>query len=74
VGPTTKTLKHIEENVVGMDIHPLAVIVAKTTYLLGLGDLLEKRNKAIRIPVYLADSVQPPDEKLHKKRPKGRVI
>lgn len=68
MGQTAKTLKHIEENVVGMDIHPLAVIVAKTTYLLGLGDLLEKRVKAIRIPVYLADSIRPPEEKLRKKR------
>jgi hypothetical protein len=38
------------------------VIVAKTTYLLGLGDLLEERRKSIRIPVYLADSVKPPDQ------------
>lgn len=68
LGDTAKTLKHIEENVVGMDIHPLAVIIAKTTYLLGLGDLLEKRAKAVRIPVYLADSVRPPEEKLRKKR------
>jgi hypothetical protein len=68
LGHSAKTLKHIEENVVGIDIHPLAVIVAKTIYLLGLGDLLEKRGKAIRIPVYLADSVKPPKEKLRKKR------
>jgi|DewCreStandDraft_5_1066085.scaffolds.fasta_scaffold00555_48 hypothetical protein len=68
LGHSAKTLKHIEENVVGIDIHPLAVIVAKTIYLLGLGDLLEKRGKAIRIPVYLADSVRPPQEKLRKKR------
>jgi len=61
LGDTAKTLRHIEGNVVGMDIHPLAVIVAKTTYLLGLGDLLEKRGKAIGIPVYLADSVKPPE-------------
>jgi hypothetical protein len=61
LGDTAKTLRHIEGNVVGIDIHPLAVIVAKTTYLLGLGDLLEKRGKAIRIPVYLADSIKPPE-------------
>lgn len=61
LGSSAKTLKHIEQNVVGMDIHPLAVIVAKTTYLLGLGDLLEKRAKAIRIPIYLTDSVKPPE-------------
>jgi len=62
LGDSPKTLKHIGECVTGIDIHPLAVIVAKTTYLLGLGDLLEKRGKAIRIPVYLADSIKPPEK------------
>ena len=62
LGDLPKTLKHIGECVTGIDIHPLAVIVAKTTYLLGLGDLLEKRGKAIRIPVYLADSIKPPEK------------
>lgn len=68
LGVTAKTLKHIEQNVVGMDIHPLAVIVAKTTYLLGLGDLVAERRAAFRIPVYLSDSVRPPEERLRKKR------
>ena len=62
LGDSAKTLKHIGECVTGIDIHPLAVIVAKTTYLLGLGDLLEQRGKAIRIPVYLADSIKPPEK------------
>jgi len=68
LGDSAKTLKHIEENVVGIDIHPLAVIVAKTTYLLGLGDLVTEREKAIRIPVYLADSVKPPRERVERRR------
>ena len=62
LGNTSKTLKHIEGNVLVIDIHPLAGIVAKTTYLLALGDLVEKRAKAIRIPVYLADSIKPPEK------------
>lgn len=58
------TLEHIIENVVGIDIHPLAVIIAKTNYLLALGDLLKKRGrKRVQIPVYLADSINPPEEK-----------
>jgi hypothetical protein len=69
LGQSAKTLKHIEHNVVGVDIHPLAVIVAKTTYLLGLGDLLERRVKAIRIPVYLADSIKPPEERMKRRAP-----
>lgn len=68
LGMSAKTLKHIEQNVVGMDIHPLAVIVAKTTYLLGLGDLVVERKAAFRIPVYLSDSVRPPEEKLRKRQ------
>lgn len=59
------TLEHIIENVVGIDIHPLAVIIAKTNYLLALGDLLKKRGaKRVQIPIYLADSINPPEEKI----------
>lgn len=54
-------LLHIQNSVVGIDIHPLAVIIAKTNYLLGLGDLLRKRVKDFHIPVYLADSLKIPE-------------
>jgi len=60
-----ETLEHIMKNVVGIDIHPLAVITAKTNYLLALGDLLKKRGaKRVQIPVYLSDSINPPEGKL----------
>lgn len=60
-----ETLEHIMKNVVGIDIHPLAVITAKTNYLLALGDLLKKRgNRRVQIPVYLSDSINPPEEKI----------
>jgi len=49
-------------NVVGYDLNPLAVISARTNYLLALGDLLEEINGEIDIPVYLADSVLTPSE------------
>lgn len=68
LGQSVNTLNHIEENAVGVDIHPLAVIVAKTTYLLGLGDLLQKRGRAIRIPVYLADSIRLPGQPILTRR------
>ncbi|MEK6690078.1 MAG: N-6 DNA methylase [Nitrospirota bacterium] len=62
---TQETLEHIINNVVGIDIHPLAVITAKTNYLLALGDLIKKRGtKRVQIPVYLADSINPPEEKM----------
>lgn len=65
LGQKQETLEHIIHNVVGIDIHPLAVITAKTNYLLALGDLLKKRgSKRVQIPVYLADSINPPEEKM----------
>lgn len=65
LGLKKDTLEHIINNVVGIDIHPLAVITAKTNYLLALGDLLKKRGtKRVQVPVYLADSINPPEEKL----------
>ena len=57
---TKGTLDHILSSVYGIDIHPLAVIIAKTNYVLALGQLLRKRKGQIRIPVYLGDSVRLP--------------
>jgi hypothetical protein len=64
LGDSLETLKHIQDSVVGVDIHPLAVIVAKTNYILALGDLLKKRIGTagkVTIPVYLADSIRLPE-------------
>jgi len=60
LGNSRETLEHILENVVGIDIHPLAVIITKTNYLLALGDLFKKRRKPVALPVYLADSIRLP--------------
>ncbi len=54
-------LDRILANVVGFDLNPLAVISARTNYLLALGDLLQYRRGDINIPVYLADSILTPD-------------
>jgi len=60
LGNSRETLEHILENVVGIDIHPLAVIISKTNYLLALGDLFKKRRKSVALPIYLADSIKLP--------------
>lgn len=52
-----ETLEIILNNIVGIDLNPLAVIAARTNYLLALGDLLVHRVSDIDIPVYLADSI-----------------
>jgi hypothetical protein len=61
LGDTRQTLEHILGSVVGVDIHPLAVTVAKTNYILALGDLLGKRRGKVHIPIYLADTLRPPE-------------
>lgn len=54
-------LRAICHNVVGIDLNPLAVIAARTNYLLALGPLLKHRgNEPLEIPVYLADSIMTP--------------
>lgn len=60
VDPMT-TLHRILENVIGIDLNPLAVTAARTNYLLALGDLLRHRAGPIDIPVYQADSILTPD-------------
>ncbi|MFQ6043899.1 MAG: UPF0758 domain-containing protein, partial [Candidatus Poribacteria bacterium] len=58
---SAETLKDIFSSVVGVDIHPLAVIVAKTNYILALGELIKKRRGKINIPIYLADTIRLPE-------------
>lgn len=53
-------LEQILTNVVGYDLNPLAVISARTNYLLALGDLLDEIHGEVDLPVYLADSVLTP--------------
>ncbi len=44
--------------IAGMDIHPVAAIIARVTYLLALGDALKTRRGDVSIPVYLGDAMQ----------------
>lgn len=54
-------LRKICHNIVGIDLNPLAVIAARTNYLLALGSLLKHRgDEDLEIPVYLADSIMTP--------------
>jgi hypothetical protein len=58
--PEDQVLEAILRNVVGIDLNPLAVIAARTNYLIALGGLLEHRRGEIEIPVYMADSIVTP--------------
>jgi len=59
---SANTLKHILQSVYGADVHPLAVTIAKTNYVLALGDLLNKRKGLISIPIYLTDTLRLPEK------------
>ncbi len=60
--PEDRALEKILSNVVGFDLNPLAVISARTNYLLALGELLQYRKEEVRIPIYLCDSIMTPQE------------
>lgn len=52
-------LDGLVESVYGADVHPVAVALARVTYLLAIGsDRLKKGRGSISIPVYLGDSLQ----------------
>jgi SAM-dependent methyltransferase len=49
-------LQAILQNVVGFDLNPLAVVAARTNYILALGDLLAAQTSPVVIPIFLSDS------------------
>lgn len=55
-----ETLQQLSKNILGFDLNPLAVISARTNYLLAVADLLRHRKGEFTIPVYLCDSINPP--------------
>jgi hypothetical protein len=52
-------LRQVLSQVYGFDLSPLAVIAARTNYLLAIADLL-KEDIDVEIPIYLADAVYAP--------------
>lgn len=52
--------RDLSEKVVGIDIHPLSVQIAKTTVLLSLGKKIERAKKPINLRVYLANTLLTP--------------
>jgi hypothetical protein len=50
----------VSSHVIGMDLHPVAVTLARVTYVLAIGSerLTKPERDAIQIPVYLGDSMQ----------------
>jgi hypothetical protein len=57
----SELVKRILSNIVGFDLNPLAVMAARTNFLLAIRDLLKFAGGA-EIPVYLCDSILVPIE------------
>jgi SAM-dependent methyltransferase len=55
------SLEDILRSVYGIDLNPMAVTIARANYLLALGKLVESRQSAIFIPVFMADSIKLPE-------------
>ncbi len=53
--------RKILSNVVGFELNPLAVMAARTNYLIAIRHLIRSMDK-IEIPVYLCDSIMTPSE------------
>ncbi len=53
-------LKALLTNVHGIDIHPLAVMICKATYVIAIRDLLRRAKHPVQIPVHLADALLMP--------------
>jgi SAM-dependent methyltransferase len=55
-----EAIQGVTEHITGVDVHPLAVTFARVTYLLAIGlDRVAAPDRgAVRIPVYLGDSLQ----------------
>nr|WP_245216754.1 N-6 DNA methylase [Neoroseomonas nitratireducens] len=46
------------EKVRGVDVHPVAVIIARVTWLLALGKSITQRPATLHVPVFLGDAMQ----------------
>lgn len=55
-----ESLDRVTRSVIGMDLHPVAVTLARVTYLLAIGTerLQDPERGALSIPIYLGDSLQ----------------
>jgi len=54
----TPLVDEVLQNIVGVDVHPLAVTISKVNYVLALIPDLAVYTKAVVIPVYMANSLE----------------
>ena len=57
--PARESITLVTEKIAGIDVHPVAIIFARTTYLLALLPALQQdRPGTLTVPVYLGDALQ----------------
>ncbi|MBV1797471.1 N-6 DNA methylase [Siccirubricoccus sp. G192] len=56
--PAARMVRAATEQVRGIDVHPVAVIIARVTWLLALGDDVANREGELHVPVFLGDAMQ----------------
>lgn len=58
----TASVDELARQIVGIDIHPLSVQIAKTTVLLALGNRVAEAERPVSLQIYLANSLTVPQE------------
>jgi len=54
-----EAIRSLTGHVIGIDVHPVAVTLARVTYLMAIGtDRLQKRRQEFTVPVFLGDSMR----------------
>jgi SAM-dependent methyltransferase len=56
--PPAEIVATCADRVFGIDVHPVAVALARVTWLLALGDLVQDRPPTLSVPVFMGDSMQ----------------
>ena len=56
--PSAEIVARCADRVFGIDVHPVAVALARVTWLLALGELVQDRPSILSVPVYMGDSMQ----------------
>ncbi len=56
--PPSEIVAACADRVFGLDVHPVAVTLARVTWLLALGDLAQDRPATLSVPVFMGDAMQ----------------
>lgn len=56
--PPSEIVATCADRVFGIDVHPVAVALARVTWLLALGNLVQDRPATLTVPIFMGDSMQ----------------